>query len=374
MNSSQPKLIDIHVHAGLLGNRWPEWGRMTDWYRSQTTFKIFLLYAGLKPEQISDTVLHEKAVETINSCRMDNVVCLAMDPVYDNSGKRREELSHLWLDNEYIVQMLRKDSPKVLLGASVHPYDTEFKNRVKKYVDSGAVLLKWVPSAQQINLADERVGSALEFLASAKDGKPLPLLLHIGPEYAIPTTDEKTFTYDFHSWSLAESIRNWFRFSNKWHTPDVKGIENNIIRGLRAGAAIIFAHCGLPYFASGLFSFFEHSDFQTVKKYLKLNEKGLYRGCCYADVSALSTPFRLEYFSDVSKLPAGYLLFGSDFPTPIFELYSNIKEKKQDFKAVLDGHLERAFVPEDNLLDVNYHQLRHAFPAHPLFENFSKMM
>ena len=374
MANTQSKLIDIHMHVGLLGNRWPEWGQMTDWYRSQTAFKIFLLYAGLEIENVSDTVLHEKAVETINSCCMDNVVCLALDPVYDNNGNRHEELSHFWVDNEYIIQRLQKDSGKVLLGASVHPYDTEFQSRVKKYIDSGAVLLKWVPSAQQINLADERVGSALEFLASAKNGKPLPLLLHIGPEYAIPTTDERTITYDFQSWSWLERMRNWFRFSNRWHTPDVKGTEKNMIKGLSAGASIIFAHCGLPYFALGLFSLLEHSDFPVVKRYLNLNDKGLYKGCCYADVSALSTPFRLEYFEDVSKLPADYLLFGSDFPTPIFELYTNVSAKRRDFKAMLEGHLERAFVPEDNLLDVNYHQLRHAFPGNPLFENFSKMI
>ncbi len=29
---------------------------------------------------------------------------------------------------------------------------------------------------------------------------------------------------------------------------------------------------------------------------------------------------------------------------------------------MLQGHLERFFIPEDNLLDVNYRELRHFFP------------
>lgn len=374
MSNSKLRLIDAHVHVGLLGNRWTKWGRLSEWYRQQTTYKIFLLFAGIKPDQVSDTLLHETTVKTINNSSMDNVVCLALDPVYDIKGTRCEGASNFWVDNEYIIQVLQKDSSKVLLGASVHPYDLQFKTRVSKYINKGAVLLKWLPSAQQINLADERVGSAMEFLAKAKDGKPLPLLLHIGPEYAIPSTDAKTFTNDFMSWSQIEKIRNWFRFGNRWHTPQINGIEKNINRALEAGAIIIFAHCGLPYFASGLLSFLEHSDFPVVKRYLEQNIRNLYPGKCYADISAFSTPFRCEYFKQVAKLPADYLIYGSDFPTPVFEIFADIEEKKRDLKAILEGHLERAFVPQDNLLDVNYQQLRQAFPGHPLFTNFSKLI
>ena len=374
MSNSVPKLIDDHVHVGLLGNRWPEWGRLSEWYRQQLTYKIFLLFAGIEADKVSDTYLHENTVKTINTSCMEKVVCLALDPVYDNSGKRREEASNVWVDNEYIIQKLQKDSDKVLLGASVHPYDPEFEDRVKKYVDKGAVLLKWVPSAQQINLADERVARALEFLATVKDGKPLPLLLHVGPEYAIPTTDDKTFTYDFLSWSWIEKARNWFRFGNRWHTPQTKKIRENLDRALKSGAVIIFAHCGLPYFASGLLAFLEHSDHKVVKSYLDKNKQNNYTGRCYADISACCTPFREAYFQDIANLPAEYLIFGSDFPTPVFEIYADRKEKLKDFKAMLDGYFERIIVPQDNLLDVNYRYLRQAFPGHSLFSNFSNLI
>lgn len=374
MSNGNLKLIDVHVHVGLLGNRWPQWGKLSEWYRQQLGYKIFLMFAGIKPDQVSDTLLTETVIKAIDTSTMDKVVCLALDPVYDTNGKRCEGASNFWVDNEYIIQRLQVDSGKVLLGASVHPYDPEFKSRVIKYADKGAVLVKWLPSAQQINLADERVGNALEFLAKAKHGKPLPLLLHVGPEYAIPTTDDKTLTYDFLSWSWIEKARNWIRFKKRWHTPQIDGIEKNLIRALDAGAIIIFAHCGLPYFAYGVFSSLEHSDFPVVKRYLEQSNKNLYPGKCYADISAFSTPFRKEYFSQLAKLPADYLLYGSDYPTPVFEIYADMKEKMRDFKAMLDGHLERVIVPQDNLLDVNYQMLRQAFPGHPLFTNFSKMI
>jgi predicted TIM-barrel fold metal-dependent hydrolase len=374
MSNSLPKLIDVHVHVGLLGNRWPEWGRLSEWYRQQLNYKIFLLFAGIEADKVSDTLLHDTIIKTIDKSCMEKVVCLALDPVYDSQGKRCESASNVWVDNEYILQKLQKDSNKVLFGASVHPYDPEFKVRVKKYVDKGAVLLKWVPSAQQINLADDRTVAAMEFLADVKDGKPLPLLLHVGPEYAIPTTDDKTFTNDFLSWSWIERVRNWFRFGNRWNTPQVKKIKENLSRALKCGETIIFAHCGLPYFASGLFAFLEHSDFDVIRSFIEKNNKNIYKGKCYADISACCTPFRRDYFKDIAGLQPEYLIFGSDFPTPVFEIYSDIKEMKKDFKAMLKGHLERIVVPQDNLLDVNYRYLRQAFPSHPLFTNFSKLI
>ena len=125
----------------------------------------------------------------------------------------------MWVSNEYVLELaaeLKAMLPPeeqgrrgILLGASVHPYAPNFRERVAWCVDHGAVLLKWLPSAQQINLADDRVGAALEFLATARQGRPLPVLLHVGTELAIRTTDPKTTSYDFLSWST------WDRFWNR---------------------------------------------------------------------------------------------------------------------------------------------------------------
>ncbi|MCI0330115.1 MAG: hypothetical protein L0196_04070 [candidate division Zixibacteria bacterium] len=374
---SPDKRIDMHMHVGLLGNQWPQWGKLSDWYRRQLVYKIFLLYARIKEDQVSDRVLKEKALATIEASGLDQVVCLALDPVYDAKGVRRPELSHLWVDNDYIVE-LRKELPqKILLGASVHPYDPSFKERVKKYVGEGAVLLKWLPSAQQIDLADPRVKDALLFLAQARDGKPLPLLLHCGVEYAIPTSDFRTTSYDFLTWGWWDGFWNFWRFGKKWHRPKVKEIRANLEAALDAGAVIIFAHCGLPYFAPNfLKEFAEHSDFDEVRRYLEGNLKALSgkKRRAYADVSAFCTPFRRDYFKDVAKLPPEYLLFGSDFPTPAFELSADLGEMWEDFKAVMQGHLERIVIPEDNLLDVNYRELQAAFPGHPMFKNFNVLL
>jgi hypothetical protein len=126
-------------------------------------------------------------------------------------------------------------------------------------------------------------------------------------------------------------------------------------------------------YASNRFSqILEHSEFRTVSRYLNdFPAGGPGGGHCYADVSAFVTPFRRTYFKAINRLPAQSLLFGSDFPTPVFELSADIGEMMEDFKAILGGQWERVVVPEDNLIDVNYQELRHFFPGHPMFTNFA---
>jgi hypothetical protein len=282
----------------------------------------------------------------------------------------------MWVDNDYVLDLRQSLGEKVLLGASVHPYDPAFQSRVSKYVDKGAVLLKWLPSAQQIDLADGRVRDALTFLATARDGAPLPLLLHNGPEYAIPSSDPRTSSYDCLSWTWWDEFTNSLRGAQRWHRPDTRRVEENLKAGLAAGGVIIFAHCGLPYYAPNRFAqFLERSELKTISRYLyDFPADAPAGGRCYADVSACVTPFRRTYFEIIKGLPPQSLLFGSDFPTPVFELSADLGEVMEDFKAVMGGQWDRVVVPEDNLIDVNYRELQHFFPNHPMFTNFDAFL
>jgi uncharacterized protein len=371
------RITDVHCHVGLLGDSHPEWGGMSTWYRRQPVFRAMLLYGRLDAAQVSDAALRACTEEAIGSSRLGHVVCLAIDPVYGLDGRRREDLSHFWVDNDYILDLQRSLGEKVLLGASVHPYDPAFQQRVLHYVDKGAVLLKWLPSAQQFDLAHPKVGAALRFLATARHGKPLPLLLHVGPEYAIPSTDPRTASYDYLSWDWRDALRNRLQSSKlRVHKPDTRGIRANLSAALNAGAAIIFAHCGLPYYVrTRLGRIFEHGELRTIRRYLREYPAWApgTRGRCYADLSAMVTPFRRSYFPALRRLPPESLLFGSDFPTPVFELSAGLGEALSDLKAALDGELDRLLVPQDNLLDVNHRELEHYFPGHPMFTNFESL-
>ncbi|MGQ0703943.1 MAG: hypothetical protein ACT4PM_12490, partial [Gemmatimonadales bacterium] len=331
-----PLRIDLHVHCAVLGDdpAFRQYGRISTWMRAQPVYRIMLWYARIPEDQASDRVLRDVVLKTVRTASLDRVVCLALDPVYDRDGKRRENLSNLWVDNSYIVkELIPASEGRILLGASVHPYDPAFETRVAQSVADGAVLLKWLPSAQQINLADPRVRRALEILAGAgRGGRPLPLLLHCGSEYAIKTTDPGTTSFDFLSWGFWDRLGNALRRKKeRWGTPDVAGVLGNLRAGVEAGSVIILAHCGLPYFAPRFLSFLEHDDFPVVRSLLQESAGPRGPGKFLADVSALMTPFRRSYWGDIRKLPEHLLLAGSDFPVPVFELSASPAENRRDF-------------------------------------------
>lgn len=376
MEDYHDKVVDVHVHTGVVGNGvFRGMGLLSEHYRSQIGYKIFLLFANVKETEVNDTKLHEKLLDTIANCGLYGVVCLAVDHVYDRNGTARPDLSEVWVGNDYILK-LREDAgaggTKVFFGCSVHPYDPMFETKVRQCVDKGAVVIKWLPSAMQFDLAEELVRQRMVFLATAKDGRPLPLLLHIGGEYAIPTTYERTQSWDFCSWSWRDNLMNSWPFRNRWHTPKVPEIRANIHSALQAGAIVIFAHCGLPYFAPKWLGFLEHSDFDFVSSMVKRNLGNPYPGRCYADISALCTPTRTSYFADVKKLPEEYLLYGSDFPTPTFEIGADAKENWRDLKAFMNGDFLRIAVPQDNLIAVNHREMRAVFGGSAVYTNFAR--
>ncbi len=259
--------VDLHFHVGLRGDRYPLWGGISDRMRKMwPTYDVFLLYAGIEKGNDRDDVLMQRTIDVVSRCLLDRVVCLALDHVYDRQGRPRKDLSDFWVANEYVMHLRDQIGSKALFGASVHPYDPNFETRVAKCVDDGAVLLKWLPSSQQFTLADTKVRAPLKFLATAKDGKPLPLLLHTGVEYAVPTTDERTRPYDFLSWGSWDRFWNFWRFGNRWYTPNIPEVLRTIDEGLDAGCVIILAHCGLPYFAAQWLRWLEHDDLRSFKK------------------------------------------------------------------------------------------------------------
>lgn len=368
------RTVDMHFHVGLRGDTHPHWGGISDDMRAEwPKYDIFLLYAGIKKSDDTDEKMEARILEVIDGASVDAVVCLALDHVYDAQGQPRLDRTDLWVHNDFVLNLRQKRPEKVLFGASVHPFRTDFKERVAECVAQGAVFMKWLPSSQQFSLADASVRDALKFLATAKNGAPLPLLLHTGVEYAVPTTNERTRSYDFLSWGWWDRFWNFWRFGKRWYTPNIGGVHLTLEEALREGAVIIMAHCGLPYFVGRWLRLLEHDDFPVVRQYLHRTAAGNYgAGKCYADVSACATPFRKDYYERISKLPEDLLLFGTDFPTPAFELAADLKEAWRDFKAILGGDLKRIIVPQDNLIDVNRRELNHFFPNHPMFTNFDR--
>ena len=101
----------------------------------------------------------------------------------DGADGRREHPPYV--TNDYVIE-LASNHPKMLFGASVHPYRKDAVAEVERCVKAGAVLLKWLPITQGFNPSDERCIPFYEALAHHK----LPLLSHTGGEKSLPVLDK----------------------------------------------------------------------------------------------------------------------------------------------------------------------------------------
>ena len=278
-------IIDIHIHVAGKGDT-------SECYMSETLQKsppylLMLIATGQLFEEVNDATIRQHLVETLNgSSLVDRGVFLAMEQPYDADGNPMQ--GHLYTPNDYVADLADRNE-KVLFGASVHPDRADALSELERVAARGAVLLKWIPSVQNINPRRERY---LPFYEKLKD-LGLPLLCHVGAEHAIPSPARESDGY-------------YQRFNE----------PRRLIAALEAGLTVIAAHCCLPCFSWDP----DHTDdfFDLMHE---ADEKEWH---LYADVSALACPFphRVGLLGKVLReLPHDRLVFGSDYPVPVSSLW-----------------------------------------------------
>ena len=218
---------------------------------------------------------------------IDGLVLLALDAVYKD-GKVDEKRTDLWVSNEFLSGRVRELNKKIaaepgtrqkrfFMGASVSPNRPDACAALERALDNrDVVLLKWIPSAQHIDV-DLVSDDFYNILNCSK----VPLLCHVGPEYSFP-----------------EGIRNMekddFTFLRK---------------PLDLGVKVIAAHCASPVFP--IRDPNRMAEFRGLME--EYNSDGDVR--LWADTSALCLATRLPLVTDIlHKFPAKWLVHGTDFP------------------------------------------------------------
>jgi predicted TIM-barrel fold metal-dependent hydrolase len=206
-------------------------------------------------------------------------VVLAFDAVHTLEGEFDAARTHLYVKNDFVVA-LAKRHPKVLLGASVHPYRKDAIAELERCIAAGAVLLKWLPLTQDIDPADPRCIPFYECLAHHQ----LPLLSHTGGEKTLPNINP--------------------------HVASPALLEEAI----RRGVTVIAAHCGTRSAPM------EPDYVDLFIRMAKEHER------FYGDTSALNLPTRSHAYTPILNDPAvmAKVIHGSDWPVipipPIFRL------------------------------------------------------
>ena len=263
-------LVDCHVHVNAFH---PSHGRTSKTLLDRPSFRYLRWRLGMKgaDEQTERALVASLAAELGGANEVDAAVILAFDAVYGDDGRIDEARTHLHVENDYVIELVKRE-PKMLFGASIHPYRRDAVAELERCAMAGAVLLKWLPITQGMNPADPRCFPLYEALAH----HGIPLLAHTGGEKTLPNIDT----------SVADPAL--------------------LVPALERGVTVIAAHCGTRS-APGETCFVD-----TFVRMAKTHER------FYGDTSALNLPTRAYAYRKVldDAQVRAKLVHGSDWPIP----------------------------------------------------------
>lgn len=182
------KVLDTHVHVVGLGHDGtgcsvnPTLTQPLAHPIQAMRFAIYREAAGvLDPERHADLQYLETLVTRVRSQLLHGrAMILAFDQTYAEDGKPRPELTEFHTPNEYVTRLAREYPELFVACASVHPYRPDAVEALHRAAEEGAVAVKWLPNAMQMDPSSPRCDAFYE--AMVKLG--LPLLTHAGEEKA----------------------------------------------------------------------------------------------------------------------------------------------------------------------------------------------
>jgi predicted TIM-barrel fold metal-dependent hydrolase len=265
-------IIDIHCHTAGIGAG-GSGCFISAALRRNIRFHFFLRTFEVSETELvryGDGLILERLSQSLSdSRRVMSAVVLAMDGVVDSAGNLDRSHSEIYIPNDFVARECRKHS-NLLFGASINPCRRDALERLDEAAESGAVLVKWLPSIQGFNPGDARLRSFFRRLHELG----LPLLTHTGNEESFTRADN----------SLADPL---------------------LLRApLSEGVTVIAAHCA----SNG-----RNSGQPNMERLISLFNE--YPNL-YADISSLTQVNRLGHLPKV----LGYtdihdrLLYGSDMP------------------------------------------------------------
>jgi len=209
----------------------------------------------------------------------------AFDHALDEAGRERPEWTSFHVPDTYAAHIAASQPERFGWVASVHPYREDALQRLEAALAQGAVALKWLPSAMNIDLRHARLRPFYARLAQAR----LPLIVHCGEEKAVPGAGR-----------------------------DDLGNPLHVRAPLAAGVRVIVAHCASLGRARDL-DRPAQPEVPAFQLFARLLDEPAWRGLLMGDLSALfQVNRRPEVWRQVLERDDWHarLLHGSDYPLP----------------------------------------------------------
>lgn len=117
------------------------------------------------------------------------VMVMAFDFTYDETGKRRDDLTTFSVPNRYAAKVAAANSARFEWTASVHPWRPDAIDELSWCHANGARAVKWLPPTMGIDLANPK---CVPFFRRLRE-LDLPLLTHVGQELSVRGAHREEF-------------------------------------------------------------------------------------------------------------------------------------------------------------------------------------
>lgn len=285
------RVLDAHVHLAGTGQNGS--GCFVGERLSSKTNPVELLKYSIYQEAsgVTDEALcEEQWVGRLSGLmrgqeKHGRALVLAFDMFHGEDGKPDRARSEFYTPDRYVLQVAKAHPDLFVAGASIHPYRPDAVAALEEAVAGGAVAVKWLPNAMNIDPSSPRCDAFYEALVRLQ----VPLISHAGEEKAVH----------------AEELQ---RLGNPLH----------LRRALERGVTVVVAHCA----CLGLNPDLDapgHPMVESFDLFVRMMKDPKWKGWLFGEISAmtivnrvgrpLATVLRDEDLS-------GRLLNGSDWPLP----------------------------------------------------------
>jgi uncharacterized protein len=216
----------------------------------------------------------------------------AFDHTYAEDGNRDLPRAAFHVPNRHAFAIAKRFPGRFRAVASIHPYRSDAVDALENARASGAVAVKWLPSAMGIDPASSRCDAFYEAMARLQ----MPLITHAGQERAVKGAHQQHF-----------------------------GNPLRLRRALDHGVRVVVAHCA---------SLGEDLDIDQGKAgravpsfdlFERLMQDARYEKNLFADISAMPQINRAPCFAKIVERTEWHsrLVNGSDYPLPgVMPLFS----------------------------------------------------
>ncbi|MCC6335266.1 MAG: amidohydrolase family protein [Myxococcales bacterium] len=286
------RVLDTHVHVvGLgaggtgctVGERMQSPLSPSDYFK----FTIYLEAAGITDTSRADAQYVERLEALVRAqTPHGRLLLFPFDRPYDEAGRPLDEATEFFTPNDYVAALAKKAPDCFVACASVHPYRADAVEALEKAVEAGAVAVKWLPNAMNIDPSSPRCDAFYDALVRLQ----VPLITHAGEEKAVHAEEAQ-------------------RLGNPLH----------LRRPLGRGVTVVVAHCASLGSNPDLDAKEPRPWVDNFQLFRRLMEEPQWDGKLFGEVSALPQVNRLGTPLDTvladEKLQAR-CVNGSDYPLP----------------------------------------------------------